>query len=427
MLYIKQIYYFLANFSIQIFVISYSIIISSLITPIKNKENDPNNINSCANNSNFNLNNENINQNNKNNNNQNPEGNSDLRKSVRKSLYSNSNNNYSYSNVNMKYCMLHNNRPLEILCLDHNLRLCSNCALFGEHKNHNIINEEDYIKELEIKAEVLMDFYELIDKNCSNLDLNIINNNQQNQTNSATNNNHENSEQPLLAENNLEKAIIAIEKIEKLGANDLINNNNMNNMNCNNSQSEINANNKNTADLTDNVSNMSVIHPKDFFDDLALKANKKSFELKKKIENYFAEINQLLLNRQNILNQKVGNFFEQLNNKINAYSNIPNDITNKSELWKLNVKNFFEMFNEITEKDDVIFKIIDSKVNSQDFIVSAEQIMDEYIKLKNFPFKDLNELIENVCVEFESNEDEYKSKSNFFYEFLIKFFYYFFT
>jgi len=297
---------------------------------------------------------------------------------------------------------LHNNRPLEILCLDHNLRLCSNCALFGEHKNHNIINEEDYLKELEIKAEVLIDFYELIDKNCSNLDINFLNNNNFHQNTIKNNVNNCISAQHSIVVENLEKGILGIEKLEKIEKN--------NSNNENNNFSSDNNLNKHTADFTENISAISHANPKDFFDDLSIKAYKKNLELKIKIDNYFSDINKALVYRQNLLIEKVSGFFEQINFKIQAYSNIPNELNSKTDIWKQNVKNYFEMFNEITEKDDAIFKIIDSKVNSQDFIASAEQILDEYIKLKNFPFKELIDLIENAGVEMDKYEDYYKGK-----------------
>lgn len=70
---------------------------------------------------------------------------------------------------NVKLCKLHPNRTLEIICLDHKIRLCTNCALFGDHKNHNIINEEDFLKEIEVKAEILIELYDLIESNLNTI------------------------------------------------------------------------------------------------------------------------------------------------------------------------------------------------------------------------------------------------------------------
>ena len=38
------------------------------------------------------------------------------------------------------FCNLHR-RPLEIACLDHKIKICTTCALFGEHKQHNLKSE----------------------------------------------------------------------------------------------------------------------------------------------------------------------------------------------------------------------------------------------------------------------------------------------
>jgi hypothetical protein len=66
----------------------------------------------------------------------------------------------SYKNI----CLQHR-RPLEIVCLDHQIKICTSCALFGDHKNHNLRSEDDIIKETSIKAEILIQYYEIIEKN----------------------------------------------------------------------------------------------------------------------------------------------------------------------------------------------------------------------------------------------------------------------
>jgi hypothetical protein len=75
------------------------------------------------------------------------------------------NSNLFTTNFNVKFCTLHPTRPLEIICIDDKIKICTNCALFGEHKNHKIMNEEDFMKEIEIKAEILIELFELIDSN----------------------------------------------------------------------------------------------------------------------------------------------------------------------------------------------------------------------------------------------------------------------
>ena len=71
------------------------------------------------------------------------------------------------SNKKINNCIEHQNRPLDILCLDDKKKICSNCALFGKHKNHNIININDYEKTIEQKSELLINLYDSIDKKFS--------------------------------------------------------------------------------------------------------------------------------------------------------------------------------------------------------------------------------------------------------------------
>jgi hypothetical protein len=63
-----------------------------------------------------------------------------------------------------KLCIYHG-RPLEIICIEDREKICTNCALFGVHKNHNLINEEDFINEISLKTEVLIELDDLIDSN----------------------------------------------------------------------------------------------------------------------------------------------------------------------------------------------------------------------------------------------------------------------
>ena len=52
-----------------------------------------------------------------------------------------------------KFCMQHN-KPLEVFCISNGChkRVCTNCALFGDHKMHKIKSEDD------IKAAILKEF-----------------------------------------------------------------------------------------------------------------------------------------------------------------------------------------------------------------------------------------------------------------------------
>ena len=51
-------------------------------------------------------------------------------------------------------CPIHG-KPLEIYCLTCLEKICTNCALFGDHKGHHIKSEEDVFKFASEKAEKL--------------------------------------------------------------------------------------------------------------------------------------------------------------------------------------------------------------------------------------------------------------------------------
>lgn len=55
-------------------------------------------------------------------------------------------------------CQLHK-RKIEIICIDCKERICSNCALFGPHKPHDIRMEQDVLDEINIRTECLMEMY----------------------------------------------------------------------------------------------------------------------------------------------------------------------------------------------------------------------------------------------------------------------------
>jgi hypothetical protein len=59
-------------------------------------------------------------------------------------------------------CKIHN-RKNELFCVDDKSKICTSCALFGEHKNHNVKSEEDIFKEITIKSEILLDYFEMIE------------------------------------------------------------------------------------------------------------------------------------------------------------------------------------------------------------------------------------------------------------------------
>ena len=61
-------------------------------------------------------------------------------------------------------CTVHH-RKLEIICIDDKVRICSNCALFGKHKNHDVRMEADVMEEIRIRTECLIEMYDLIEHN----------------------------------------------------------------------------------------------------------------------------------------------------------------------------------------------------------------------------------------------------------------------
>jgi hypothetical protein len=50
-------------------------------------------------------------------------------------------------------------KKFEIICIDCKERICSNCALFGKHKPHDIRLEQDVLDEINIRTECLMEMY----------------------------------------------------------------------------------------------------------------------------------------------------------------------------------------------------------------------------------------------------------------------------
>ena len=78
---------------------------------------------------------------------------------------SNSNNN----NLELSdYCKEHN-KKLEIICIDHKQKICVNCALFGNHKNHNIKSEEEVLREITMRADKILEIFQGIEDSSTEL------------------------------------------------------------------------------------------------------------------------------------------------------------------------------------------------------------------------------------------------------------------
>jgi hypothetical protein len=56
-------------------------------------------------------------------------------------------------------CEIHN-KKLEIVCIQCRQRICSKCALFGEHKHHDVRENEDVIAEIKTRTELIMTTYD---------------------------------------------------------------------------------------------------------------------------------------------------------------------------------------------------------------------------------------------------------------------------
>lgn len=55
-------------------------------------------------------------------------------------------------------------RKIEIICIDCKERICSNCALFGNHRNHDIRMEQDVLDEINIRTECLMEMFQIVEQ-----------------------------------------------------------------------------------------------------------------------------------------------------------------------------------------------------------------------------------------------------------------------
>jgi hypothetical protein len=49
---------------------------------------------------------------------------------------------------------------MELICLTCRKMVCHTCALFGDHKGHDVREKIDTMKEIEVRTEVLMEMFE---------------------------------------------------------------------------------------------------------------------------------------------------------------------------------------------------------------------------------------------------------------------------
>ena len=72
-------------------------------------------------------------------------------------------------------CGEHPNRNLEMICLEEICKICTNCAIFGHHKNHNVINIDEFVKDVECKAQKLIELFENVNEGSIKKELDVIN------------------------------------------------------------------------------------------------------------------------------------------------------------------------------------------------------------------------------------------------------------
>lgn len=58
-------------------------------------------------------------------------------------------------------CIKHK-RKIEIICIDCKERICSNCALFDDHRLHQIKMEQEVLDEISTRSECLMEMFTMI-------------------------------------------------------------------------------------------------------------------------------------------------------------------------------------------------------------------------------------------------------------------------
>lgn len=77
-------------------------------------------------------------------------------------------NNENLNKINIsdkeqeKICRSHN-KKMDLFCIEDNERICTNCALFGDHKNHEIEEEEEILKKINAKAENILTILEKLE------------------------------------------------------------------------------------------------------------------------------------------------------------------------------------------------------------------------------------------------------------------------
>jgi hypothetical protein len=53
-------------------------------------------------------------------------------------------------------------RKREIICIKDRSRICSNCALFGNHKGHDVRMEQEVVGEITVRTDLLIEMFQLV-------------------------------------------------------------------------------------------------------------------------------------------------------------------------------------------------------------------------------------------------------------------------
>lgn len=59
-------------------------------------------------------------------------------------------------------CPIHG-KPLDVICVTCKERTCSNCALFGSHKGHDVRPEQEVLDQINLRTECLMEMYQMME------------------------------------------------------------------------------------------------------------------------------------------------------------------------------------------------------------------------------------------------------------------------
>ena len=65
-------------------------------------------------------------------------------------------------------CLEHG-KPRELICIHCQKKVCHTCALFGGHKGHDVREKTETMNEIQLRMEVLIEMYSLVEQECMKL------------------------------------------------------------------------------------------------------------------------------------------------------------------------------------------------------------------------------------------------------------------